>query len=154
MSAWTVSKAHIDVLVNALVNEGVIALGSAQYSGGQLWSENYRSVNIRYGERTPRPPYRFTRVDWPLDDAVVLRCIGCYDYQCMEYDGYDRQPGMRKLHKLKRALIVKHGIKPTVDDYGSVADGTWHWCEAHSGPDRLPWGIRHLTEARIIEEVR
>jgi hypothetical protein len=154
MSAWIVSKAHIDVLVQALINEGVIenSAKTADYVGGQLWTENHRSVNIRYGEVNKRPPYRWSPIYGPdhqpceLDDAVVLRSIACYHYQCMEWEGFDRQPGMRKLMKLKAELIAKHGIQPFTDDCGNRDDGVHRWCdENYDG--RLPWGIDNRRQA-------
>jgi hypothetical protein len=152
MSAWTVSKAHIDILVQALIVEDVIEGSSkrADYVGKQLWAENYRSVNIRYGERNGHPPYRFQWTEGALDDAVVLRSIACYHYQCMEWEGFESVPGWRKLAELRRRMIVRLGIEPRTDDYGSPDDGTWAWCDAQRDGERLPWGIdRHRQGLKI-----
>jgi hypothetical protein len=129
MSAWIVPRVHIDVLVQALINEGVIGFDEGDRVGGQLWSENHYSVNCRYGERTKRPPYRFEPFNRPLNDAVVFKAISCFDYQCMEYDGYDRKPGIRKLHKLKARMIERLHIEPFTDDYGRTDDGSWRWAD-------------------------
>jgi hypothetical protein len=154
MSAWTVSKPHIDVLVQALINEGVIenTAKRADYVGRQLWAENYYSVNCRYGERNGHPPYHFAWIG-ELDDAVVLRSISCYHYQCMEHDNFERVPGMRKLLELKRRMIARLDIVPVVDDYGDKTDGVFQWCDAQANGQRLPWGIDNVKQARKRQEV-
>jgi hypothetical protein len=55
LSAWVVSNAHIDVLVNAAAEYGVLGEAQPQRLGQQLWHENVRSVNYRYGEPSKTP---------------------------------------------------------------------------------------------------
>jgi hypothetical protein len=50
-----VSNAHIDVLVNAAAEYGVLGEAQPQRLGQQLWHENVRSVNYRYGEPSKTP---------------------------------------------------------------------------------------------------
>ena len=52
MSAWIVSKGHIDVLVNGLLQHGLISPKEIAQTGQLLWRENHLSVNDRYAETT------------------------------------------------------------------------------------------------------
>lgn len=61
MSAWVVSKEHIDVLVWALVACGINKAGSEDETGRILWSENRRSVRHLYQRR---PTGRQARERW------------------------------------------------------------------------------------------
>lgn len=80
MSAWIVSKAHIDVLVAGVLEQGgfqhrgkfISVVGDDDVYDGEaecidatelgelLWRENHKSINYRYGtrERTPSYVYR------------------------------------------------------------------------------------------------
>lgn len=88
MSAWIVSKKHIDVLVAALVEEQVIKLADADETGRILWRENHKSVNARYAEKTRAPAYTFEHES--TSNVVVLKSIHCYEYQTCEHDGWKR----------------------------------------------------------------
>jgi hypothetical protein len=131
MSAWIVTKTHIDALVQAMVVERVIEADKATEVGKHLWSENYRSVNARYGGRARRPAYRFEGIEAPLDDAVIARNIGCYWYQTCEHDGnecYDNATGTPL-----RALLTLLEARNGGEDFDNRI-------EKERGA-RLPWGI-------------
>lgn len=89
MSAFIVSKDHIDVLVNALLEADLVAEAKADAVGKELWDENHRSVNYRYGESTATPDYVFTKADQPLDPSHVMAAAQCYDYQSCEHGGWE-----------------------------------------------------------------
>jgi hypothetical protein len=110
MSAFIVPVAHITVLVQALINEGLIPPGEASATGTLLLKENVKSVNIRYGEKTRVKKYTFKGIEAPLEDAVVLAGICCIQYQMAEYDGYDLQPGWLLLEKLSKAMHARLGL--------------------------------------------
>jgi hypothetical protein len=93
-----------------------------------LWFENHTGVNIRYSENTPVPEYHYTAPDFALDPAKVHTLIGCWQYQCAEYDGYDTQPGYALTERLRTAIEAKLGGEPD---------------------ERGPWGIDSLEEARL-----
>lgn len=95
MSAWIVSKKHIDVLISFAADHQItvehhgwkydVALNPDR-CGLELWAENHRSVNHRYQENTPCPEYHWTpdlRDEW-----VTLKTLNCYDYQACECDDY------------------------------------------------------------------
>lgn len=130
MSAWIVSKTHVDALVQACVIERIITPEQATELGKHLWQENHRSVNYRYGERKRTPAYEFRGVEAPLDDAVIRRNIECYWYQTCEHpenECYNAAEG-KPLGLLAAALDARHG------------EGFEDQAERERGA-RLPWGI-------------
>lgn len=133
MSAWIVSKGHIDCLVQALIVEGIVPMSEATPAGQLLWEENYRSVNCRYSESEACPEYVFEGVEAPLDDAIVWRQLDCYDYQTCEHAAWG-DPGnpARKLHDALEAVYrARHGVE-----------------SSHDLPrDGMPWGITTIAEA-------
>lgn len=137
MSAWTVSKAHIDVLVQAMIDEQVIDPEQATAIGATLWRENYRSVNYRYRRHDPVPRYTFRGIEAPLDPAVVVKSAACYHYQCAEFQGWADEHGAR----LVKELADRIGRKAGVDDPDLL------WQRADETGRRLPWGIEDSREA-------
>ena len=115
MSAWTVSKTHIDVLVRGLIEAGGyhhrgvwvdVGEDNASEVGQMLWRENFRSVNYRYNERKSTPPYSYKtpekfittsqlweNVKWleeqsHIDRALLAKQLHCYNYQSCEHEAY------------------------------------------------------------------
>lgn len=134
MSAWIVSKAHIDCLVQAMIADGLVPMEKATAIGRELWSENHRSINYRYGERGKRPPYEFRGVEAPLDDWVVFKQAHCYDYQTCEHPTYEKS----RSHRLITALCEK--IMPRL----GVTSENYH---EHPGWQGGPWGIERIKQA-------
>lgn len=96
MSAWIVTKKHIDVLVTWALNNNLVIDHKGQLYkvsdnpdrvGLELWAENHRSVNYRYGENTPVPEYKFK--ESKRAPIVVCKSIHCYDYQACEHESYE-----------------------------------------------------------------
>src|SRR6516162_2833567 len=101
MSAWIVSRQHIDVMVDAAIRNGLIEPSQADEVGRMLWKENLVSVAYRYprdkGGKRPGPTdfrdadvetYTFTPLPkeivdvWNLNpDAALAKTVGCYEYQ-------------------------------------------------------------------------
>lgn len=118
MSAFVVSKEHIDYLVHAARMDGYYpgcsavdyAYGTedqlnprtnADAIGRALWAENVRSVMHRYPDATPdRVPghcdmdhesvtmYRCSPLTAPIVPVAVLKALDCYEYQSCEHDGW------------------------------------------------------------------
>jgi len=95
MSAWIVSKKHIDALVTWATDNNIVAIhkgalhpisGDLDDIGQSLWNENFKSVNYRYDEKRKTPQYKFVRNR--VSDMVIFKNIGCYDYQTCEHAGY------------------------------------------------------------------
>lgn len=100
MSAWIVSKNHIDYLVTAMAQYGTLDT-NAHYAGQKLWKENVKSVAYRYPNDAPaeRPgpvlkhgvqpsTYKHTPYKEPIEPIAVLKQIACYEYQSCEHDGW------------------------------------------------------------------
>jgi hypothetical protein len=119
MSAWTVSKRHIDALVYWLDRYALIK--DRQKVGEMLWSENYKSIRARYGDydrdgmfvkrpkydyRDPLPiPQRGNYDDFdPKNLDQILALVHCYDYQSCEHDGWEKSRSYRLMEKLRVQL--------------------------------------------------
>lgn len=127
MSAWIVSKEHIDYMVAAMRKYDTH--GSKDWNsdkvGQMLWDENHASVAHRYSNRAvdelpgaPMETYAFTPPKRALDPAVVLKQIACYEYQSCEHDGW-KESEAHKWCKLLQELCIY----------------------ALPGWDAAPWGI-------------
>lgn len=106
MSAWIVSKTHIDALVHAGIDAEMIRPEEADEFGRMLWRECLTSVAYRHpndgdGERPGPIDFRDHMVDdytfEYLDGGpgaslkapgVVHSAAGCYDYQSCEHPQY------------------------------------------------------------------
>ena len=90
MSAWLVSKKHIDVLVAAVLQNGgyrhrgnfiKVIEDAAEWTGTgdcfcaselgeMLWRENHKSINSRYSSRTRTPLYTYrTPKEYMVEDT-------------------------------------------------------------------------------------
>lgn len=99
MSAWIVSKLHIDHLVTALVRAELIT-ETPDKAGRMLWRECLASVAARYpgdtdGHRPGPIDFRDGDVDtytWTetpeLTPGGLSKTIACYRYQSCEHDGW------------------------------------------------------------------
>lgn len=127
MSAWIVSREHINLLVAALMDEGIVQGISPDEIGSALWRENLRSVAYRYpndgdGERPGPVDFRDGMVDTftfrgPVDTsnkALVLKQAHCYDYQSCEHPEYGESipyVWIRRLcDKLVRSGADRNGV--------------------------------------------
>lgn len=81
MSAWIVSKKHIDALVE---HARQVSTQNPNEIGQMLWEQNHRSVNHRYGEKTTTPTYVFEPCDAALTVIDKLKLIDCYEHQSCE----------------------------------------------------------------------
>ncbi len=107
MSAFVVSEAHIDALVltglalaaadpqlrplrwpTSEEGVGTLTPATAQRTGTMLYAENTRSVNHRYTESFPPPPYILQPMPFTPNPTVLLKVIRCYEYQACETDDW------------------------------------------------------------------
>lgn len=101
MSAWIVSKKHIDYLVTAAIQAELLDGISPDECGRLLWRENLLSVADRYPDDTDgtRPgPVGFRDADvltytWTetpvLTGGALGKTVGCYRYQSCEHPEWD-----------------------------------------------------------------
>ena len=165
MSAWVVSKAHIDVLVGAAMQLGdrgtfryehdgtgyKVCADNADRVGRMLIAECVTSVSYRYpgddvgkGE-LPGPidayynrRYRFEPVK-ALSAAEIVKAAACYDYQSCEHPGWEAS----RAHALVHALVAAAGGR---EQFNGPTEYT-------STPDyeAAPWGFDE-EDARIVVE--
>ncbi len=148
MSAWIVSSGHIDVLVNALAQYGVIApdLGARGFRalGQKLWQENHTSVNYRYGEENQSPDYVLRTTEASLDPIVVLKALSCFNYQTCEHPRWPDSEAHKLTAALHTAILERH------PDLAALVTGPYgETYRYRTLPDweRAPWGIAVLDEA-------
>jgi len=135
MSAWIVSREHIDVLVTALEPE---SQGKGDEIGRMLWRECLTSVAYRYprdrdGERPGPVDFRdadVTTYTWTkrvVPGCWVYKAAACYSYQSCEHPGWESSQAK---HLTDHLLRKYHPHKDTDTSYGRP-----------NGPDNPPWGI-------------
>jgi len=134
MSAWIVSKKHIDALVTfAVENDLIVTHNNEEYRiadnpdrvGQELWAENYRSVNYRYAKEIPVPLYIFQREEF--DGIIICKNLSCYDYQTCECDDYNET--------FAKAFVIE--LNKTLEKLGY----TWKKLEGLIEFENASWGI-------------
>ena len=145
MSAWTLSKIEIDVLVWWANHTGVSKQDTTSL-GRMLWSENYKSIRARYGQydidgkyvRTPAykysPPPESVRnynglVVQTQDPDQASKMCHFYTYQSCEHSDWESSRAKRIIDKLDSHL-VKH-------------------YNANWGKDGLAWGINPASNYEL-----
>ena len=117
MSAWIVSKQHIDALVTSFLGLHTFSFRQAQTPadnnliGQMLWDANYRSVNYRYDRKDSAPEYIFAPVNTfenkKLTTVDILKLIDCYEYQSCENIDWPKSQAYAFCDSLRRDLISK-----------------------------------------------
>lgn len=117
MSAYIVSKAHIDTLVSARAvlpaYDHCASSIDPDAAGAMLWRENYKSVGYRYDERhggqDDTPEYRHATVRLNLRSVPTLvalfKALDCYEYQSNEHPGWRESEAFRFCDYLRSALV-------------------------------------------------
>ncbi|HEX9337733.1 MAG TPA: hypothetical protein VF892_17690 [Pseudonocardiaceae bacterium] len=145
MSAFIVGKEHIDALVSAGVQLGLITAVDATQTGVLLWQENHHSVNHRYGEHTRPPDYHADLTTDALHPIAVLRVLACYEYQSCEHPGWPRGDAYRWCQRLRRAALARLPEELTA----TVLLGPGHPVPGYrTSPiwEATPWDVESLTD--------
>lgn len=120
MSAWIVSKRHIDALAYWLDRMGIAH--DKQKTGEMLWSENHKSIRARYGDYdykgnyVKRPKYRYANPQ-PIPQRMyddfdpqnldqIQALVHCYNYQTCEHYGWDKSRAKRLMTRLETQLVM------------------------------------------------
>jgi hypothetical protein len=146
VSAWIVSKRHIDLLVSVILRSEAVpeAGGNADKIGTELWTECHRSVNYRYSENEPTPEYHHQ--PYPLDVAgdaylFLVKQVDCYQYQSCEHPGWDDSAARRWTNELREMWARRAGV----DFPGSAFDPAVRDLRVNrsypAAYERAPWGI-------------
>lgn len=127
MSAFMVSKRHIDYLITAGLDfangYGPLRWGkdhrreltreTASETGAILWAENRASVNYRYDENKAANPYEYSRYPGRIDPVQVLKAISCLEYQSCEHPEWEASEAKSFCEALRRRTI---GFLPGFED--------------------------------------
>jgi len=133
MSAWIVSKGHIDVLVTAVKEHGEWSL-SNDALGRLLWNENLESLKYRYpndgdGQRPGPNGFRDNDVNTYkyrtpsaelLTPVAQLKLAESYDYQSCEHPQYQDSAARQIVRSLINTLKV--GVSEDSEEY---EDAPW-----------------------------
>lgn len=127
MSAWIVSKHHIDVIVDGAIRLGLIGLGDATKTGRMLTNANKRSIQARYGREDRQAAtvktYFYTTPREQIPDVVLSKQVHCYDYQTCEIWEYEKTTAYKFAQRMERALEAR-GVSRKSPGY-----------------DEAPWGV-------------
>lgn len=150
MSAWIISENHVRLLVEALFQYEVMSTNASapmtpEALGKLLWRENHKSINHRYAKRARTPHYIHDSAalcawDYPTpgrglvrelcrDPWLVLKQIGCYQYQSCEHAGWETSVASAYMAKLEAQIAKSLGC--TIDE---AYKNRQHFGNA-------PWGI-------------
>jgi hypothetical protein len=144
VSAWIISRKHIDLLVTVIIRSEIVATGGKTPTeiGRTLWQENHNSVNYRYDENTPTPTYTHQPYAVPPADATwylfALKQIDCYRYQSCEHPGWAES----EANTITQAL-AEHLQQQAEREYPGMSspDPATRWNAEPPAYRDAPWGI-------------
>ena len=111
MSAWLVSKKHIDVLVHARSISKFWDVPENEMTdtelGKMLWRENMLSLEARYDDRIDDDLLEGYSYSEPKQFPIVniLKAIHCYEYQSCEHEGWKNSAAHNYCKLIHHALI-------------------------------------------------
>lgn len=120
MSAYIVNNKTISAIAKAFVMYGA-TYSAENYNPNPTWikslhttaaeigqsllEQNYASVNFRYREETPAPPFEYADVD--INEGIVTGCIDCYIYQACETNDFETSELYYSLIRLKDRVLER-----------------------------------------------
>ncbi|GAA2470932.1 hypothetical protein [Winogradskya humida] len=131
MSAWIVSRDHLDLLLTAALAWEITPPGEADKTGRMLWRENLASVAYRYpydrdGDR-PGPidfrdrhvdTYRFRPYPGRVDPDVVAAAADSLVCQSCEHPGWSTSTACRWTTRLREQATAR--VAAYLDEHGPV----------------------------------
>lgn len=151
MSAWVVSKAHIDALTTFAVMNDLLAGKSPEQFGQDLWSENVRSVNYRYRHDEPEPVGNYWFEWFPVSATWLAKACACYGYQSCETLDWEQTWAFGANKKMQELALASLGMD--MDQFCQTEDwqnGPWRLDERHR---QQPWFAPDVSKY-IAMEVR
>jgi len=161
MSAWIVSKKHIDLMVKAvmegtrdgalksfLTDRFLTASINPDSLGSMLVKECVDSVSYRYpgdyvsdGE-LPGPchpyyvrPYVYEDPKYRPTAVELFKAVDCYDYQSCEHPGWKSSKAMQLCDEIR--FVIASAVKDVDDKVKNRGKRGWEWPEY----DDAPWGF-------------
>lgn len=155
MSAFQISKTHLDIIVSGAIDLGFVAFlppanapvkitrANASAFGRMLWAENVRSVQYRYpvsltaqqraDELKAANEYEFAYYPF-VQPVALLKLAQCLNYQSCERSDYNQSNTALALHALIGRLTI---------------DGEGNDRRAY---DAAPWAIGAPAEAHRCQD--
>lgn len=127
MSAFVVSKKHIDLMVFAAGKE--VSETDRNNIGQALWNENFKSVNCRYNEKDAAPVYKYSRPERIYSQIEIIKACRCYNYQSCEHEGWEKSHA-----KQFSDAVVNEALK-------NYPEHTLESIQKTAEYDEAPWGI-------------
>lgn len=109
MSAYICSDLHINTIVTWAVENHALPYGTTPETiAALLYSENVRSVNYRYNERTKRTGFGYcpASIDG-ITSVQIIKLCHCLDYQSCEHKQWERS----KAKAFLRSVIDRATMK-------------------------------------------
>lgn len=151
MSAWLCTDTHISALVQQAVVMGVVEPG---LEADNLWAkmkyDNLHALAVRYGDHEPEDWTNVivnrSMVEAPLHKPTIWKNIGCWQYQCAEFDGWDQTEAHMTMRTLRELIEVDLLGKVIIDlDDGDSFDDENYQDLKRRADERAPsghcWGI-------------
>lgn len=145
MSAFVVSRTHIDALLSAAdlwdVQMPVSQPGeqirnlTIDETGALLMAVNTEAVNHRYNENEAPEPYTFDRLGINIKPAVILKAIACYRYQACEHPQWRADRDQRGISADAQTSYTVRTAQDFLDDLERKA------VSKLAGYSEAPWGI-------------
>lgn len=118
MSAFIVNKVHVDYLISAAIQWGLVHGREADAVGAEVWAENVRSVSACYpdceGDDLPGPcptpdpaRYEFASPKLAVEPFQVLQAIACFSYQSCEHREWEASGAREFLRALEAAAVER-----------------------------------------------
>jgi hypothetical protein len=136
MSAWVVSRKHIDLMVTVAVRgtrDGIVppSKHDPDALGAMLWAENVASVNYRYSESDAVEPYTWADPKYTPTAGELYAAVRCYEYQSCEHPGWATSEAFRLCEQVGRIIRAK---VPEAREVHSGGRAKW------ADMDGAPWG--------------
>ena len=108
MSAFVVSDSTFNAIITGGIFHGLLEGKRPQAILKSLVTENYKSVNYRYGEKQNALVHTFKI--HTVSDIQLLKSIECLGYQSCEHDTWESSDAYQFLDELKAKVYQSLGI--------------------------------------------
>jgi hypothetical protein len=115
MSAWIVSKTHIDALVTYAIDHAISPKPNPDEVGKLLWYENRKSLRYRYAdaddcwkELSTLNTYRYEPAY--VSEVAIVKAVHCYAYQSCEHPGWEKSAAKRLSDVLEQRALKSLGV--------------------------------------------
>jgi len=146
MSAWLVSKTHIDALVTYAIDHCVSPKPNPDEVGKLLWYENRKSLRYRYADADDcwedlktLNTYRYEPAY--VSEVAIVKAVHCYAYQSCEHPGWEKSAAKRLSDVLEQRALKSLGVT-----YDQLAG------RDHTGPRRTKLSLAYNASAWGLEE--